>query len=427
MTYKQTLDYMYSQLPMFHRTGPAAYKANLDNTIAICDALQNPQDHFRSVHIAGTNGKGSTSHMLAAILQTAGYRTGLYTSPHLRDFRERIRIDGKMIPKAFISGFVAAHRELFDRIKPSFFEMTVGLCFDYFSSENVDVAVIETGLGGRLDSTNVISPLLSVITNIGYDHTSLLGNTLPEIAAEKAGIIKPGVPVVIGETHPETKDLFKKTASEKQASLFFADQIFKASDPIFGRHLLLDISCGGLMLYRNLELDLTGSYQAKNVLTVLQAVSELREQGLHITEEHIRQGLQHVQKITGLEGRWQTIGRRPLTICDTGHNADGIKEVLKNIARIPHEKLHFVLGMVNDKDISGILELLPRKAAYYFCKADIPRGLPAEELKERAEKFSLSGEAYASVKEALEQARKKASVEDLVFVGGSTFTVAEAL
>jgi dihydrofolate synthase / folylpolyglutamate synthase len=427
MSYQLTLEYLYSQLPMFHRTGPAAYKANLDNTIAICNLLHNPQRSFPSVHIAGTNGKGSTSHMLAAVLQEAGYKTGLYTSPHLKDFRERIRINGRMIPESAVTRFVDRYRHDFDRIQPSFFEMTVGLCFDYFQEEQVDIAVIETGLGGRLDSTNIITPILSVITNIGYDHTSLLGNTLEKIATEKAGIIKQGIPVVIGETHPETERVFREAASRMGSPVTFADQQLTTGVLSYTDCLQLDVFRDNEVAYRALELDLCGSYQARNILTVLQSIEELKKTGLKLPENQIRKALRSVQELTGLAGRWQTLSTRPLTICDTGHNVDGIREVLLNIARTPHRTLHFVLGMVNDKDIHGILSLLPREAVYYFCRADIPRALPAGELMEKAREHSLQGKSYATVAEAITAAKEAASEDDLVFIGGSTFVVAEAL
>jgi dihydrofolate synthase / folylpolyglutamate synthase len=428
MSYRETLDYLYSQLPMFHRTGPAAYKADLVNTIRICSILDNHQDKFTSVHIAGTNGKGSTSHMLAAILQSAGYKTGLYTSPHLKDFRERVKINGEMIPETRVTEFVEKHRQHFDTIKPSFFEWTVGLAFDFFATEKVDIAIIETGLGGRLDSTNIIRPTLSVVTNIGYDHVSLLGDTLEKIAAEKAGIIKEGAPAVIGESRKETDPVFRKRAEEVHTSVFFADKLFKAENPRWANDLLrVDIKSGGFTLYRDLELDLTGIYQLKNILTVLQSVEELKRNRIPVKEPAIREGLRNVKKLTGLMGRWQIISKSPLTICDTGHNPEGIREVLKQIAQTPHKVLRFVIGMVSDKDINAVLTLLPPSAVYYFCRADIPRALPAEELKENAAAFGLAGRSFPSVKEAVKAAREDAGSEDLVFIGGSTFVVGEAL
>lgn len=448
MSYAETLQYLYSQLPMFTRTGAAAIKEGLDNTIALCRLLDNPQDKFKSVHIGGTNGKGSTSHMLAAILQTAGYKTGLYTSPHLRDFRERIRVNGEMISEQTVIDFVAKHHQDFEKIQPSFFEMTVGLAFDVFAKEQVDIAIIEVGLGGRLDSTNVITPLVSVITNIGWDHMNILGGTLQLIAGEKAGIIKPNIPVIVGEFQVEVSSVFLQKAAKEEADISFASDEWGVEEikgvPIaIGR---LNLPAGrqevkgeeellAIKVQRQnrahhelrLELDLTGSYQLKNVKAVLSTVEQLRKQGLTITDEHIKFALKQVKTLTGLHGRWEILSHNPLTICDTGHNPDGIQEVLKNIASVPHEHLHFVIGMVNDKDISKVLAMLPKNATYYFCKPDIPRGLEAESLKEKAENLGLNGEVYTSVKEALSFAQNNAQHEDLVFVGGSTFVVAEVV
>lgn len=428
MTYSQTLDYLYSQLPMFHRVGAAAYKANLDNTYAICDLLKHPYKNFKTIHIAGTNGKGSTSHMLAAILQTAGYKTGLYTSPHLKDFRERIRVNGKMISKSYVTDFVKQFKKDFEKIQPSFFEWTVGLCFQYFSDQQVDIAVIETGLGGRLDSTNVITPIVSVITNIGWDHANLLGDTFEKIASEKAGIIKKNIPVVIGETQ-KTKTVFEKRANESEASIFFADERFKAnsSKKKSAKYQLLDIYRENNLLYKNLQLDLTGIYQQKNVITVLQSIDLLKKLEFKIEEADLRTALKNVKKINGLMGRWQILSRKPLVVCDTGHNTDGIKYVLEQIKSTAHNQLHFVLGMVNDKDISSILKLLPQNAVYYFCNAKIPRALPASDLSDQAIAFNLKGKVYESIPDALLSAKTNAGKNDLIFIGGSTFTVAEAL
>ena len=431
MTYKQTLDYFYSQLPMFHRVGAAAYKADLSNTIAICELLENPQNSFKSVHIAGTNGKGSVSHSLAAIFQECGYKTGLYTSPHLKDFRERIRINGKMISKKYVCEFTEKYKKAFDYIRPSFFEMTVGLAFDYFRNQKVDVAIIETGLGGRLDSTNIITPILSIITNIGWDHANLLGNTLKKIAAEKAGIIKRYVPVVIGEKKSNTKDVFIAKIHKELCDLYYADRCYKTkvvrNEGLSGGFLEVDMFYRKSIEYnyqRRVQLDLTGHYQVKNIRTVLQSINIL-EKHFSFPEKKILSALKKVKQLTGLRGRWEIISKHPLTICDTGHNADGIKEVLKQIKTIPHNKLHFVLGMVSDKDVLGILSLLPRRATYYFCKANIPRGMDAYELEQFAKIYNLKGKVYPSVKNALKEAQKAAAEKDLVFVGGSTFTVAE--
>jgi dihydrofolate synthase/folylpolyglutamate synthase len=433
MTYSETLNYLYSQLPMFHRIGSAAYKANLDNTVAICRLLGNPENKFRSIHIAGTNGKGSVSHMLAAILQSAGYRTGLYTSPHLKDFRERIRINGKMIPKPAVTRFVELHRKAFDRIQPSFFEWTVGLAFDHFASESVDIAVIETGLGGRLDSTNVITPLLSIITNISYDHMNLLGDTLEKIAAEKAGIIKPGIPALIGESQREIRAVFEKTAREGKSPLVYADQRMKlvnARQQRIGGRLMLTghLEIKGKRTWKNIRCDLPGLYQRKNIPAAVSACILLAGRcGLPITETSIRKGLASVKKRTGLRGRWEELHRSPLVIADTGHNEAGIREVLKQVKLTPHQRLHVVLGMVNDKDVSKILKLLPRRARYYFCKAGIPRALDEHALAAQAIACGLQGDIYPTVKKALAAAKALAGKKDLVLVGGSTFTVADAL
>ncbi len=428
--YSKTLSYLYARLPMFQRIGAAAYKANLNNTLAICQLLGNPEGQFRSVHIAGTNGKGSTSHMLAAILQSRGLKVGLYTSPHLKDFRERIRINGKMIPRRYIIRFVGKYKKEFEKIEPSFFEWTVGLAFDYFAHEQVDIAIIETGLGGRLDSTNVINPLVSVITNISNDHMNLLGDTLQKIAVEKAGIIKPRVPVVIGETQTTVKAVFKRIAKAKKSQLIFADEHYKAI-PVKKKSnkatLVFNISSEKNVFLKNLFFDLTGLYQQKNIATVFQTLVLLNEYGFDISEKHIREGLSDVTKLTGLRGRWEQLSAKPLTIADTGHNEAGIREVLKQIRLTPHRKLLFVLGMVSDKDISKILNLFPRKADYFFCKASVPRALDAHTLQAMAKNKGLKGAAYPTVRKALLAAQKKAGKGDLVFVGGSTFTVADAL
>jgi dihydrofolate synthase/folylpolyglutamate synthase len=433
MDYAQTLDYLYTQLPMFTRVGSSAYKEDLFNTIELCNRLDNPQNKFKSIHIGGTNGKGSTSHMLAAILQVAGYKTGLYTSPHLRDFRERIRINGEMISEQRVIDFVADHQKDFEAISPSFFEMTVGLAFDIFAKEQVDIAVIEVGLGGRLDSTNIITPLLSIITNIGWDHMNILGDTLQLIAGEKAGIIKHDLPVIIGEYQPDIADVFLKKAAKEEADISFASDNFevkgeRVKDKGVSELLDLEIKDNNTQLTtHNLQLDLTGTYQLKNIKTVLSAVNELRKQGFLISDEHLQTALRQVKKLTGLHGRWEVLSTDPLTICDTGHNPEGITEVLKNIAATPYSYLHFVIGMVNDKDISKVLSLLPANATYYFCKPDIPRGLEAESLKQQAKGFNLHGEVYPNVKAAYQSAQKAAQKDDLVFVGGSTFVVAEVI
>jgi len=389
MNYNETLEYLYAQLPMFTRVGQSAFKANLDNTIALCDLLDNPQNKFKSLHIGGTNGKGSTSHMLAAILQTAGYKIGLYTSPHLKDFRERIRINGQMITEQEVVDFVAEHAKDFETINPSFFEMTVALAFNLFANEQVDIAVIEVGLGGRLDSTNIITPLLSVITNIGWDHMNILGDTLQLIAAEKAGIIKPNIPVVIGEKQPEVADIFTQKAKLENSALTFASEEWEVEEVngqwsmVNGFDYFLDVTAtkNSQLTTHHLQLDLPGTYQLKNIKTVLCAVDELRLQGFHITDDHIKTALSQVKTLTGLHGRWEIINQSPLTICDTGHNAEGIQEVLKNIARVPYARLHFVIGMVNDKDSSKVLSALPKKRHLLLLQTRYTAGTGSRKLK----------------------------------------------
>lgn len=432
LSYQETLDYMYAQLPMFHRIGSAAYKADLDNTIALCARLGNPEKKFRSIHVAGTNGKGSTSHLLASILQAAGLKVGLYTSPHLKDFRERIKINGAFISQAYVTEFVSQHKNYFEQLQPSFFEMTVGLAFDYFATEQVDIAVIEVGLGGRLDSTNVIHPEVSLITNISYDHMALLGHTLEKIAGEKAGIIKPHVPVVIGETQPASSPVFRERAAMQQAPLVFADEVYKAVRPRQqvkeGQlYLCIDIEKEGKLVYKDLQSELLGLYQLKNIPTVLAAVDLLNQKGFQLTEAIVRKGMQTVIGSTGLLGRWQVLGQEPLIIADTGHNEAGIKEVLAQVKVTPHQRLHMVIGMVNDKDISGVLGLLPNDAIYYFCKANIPRALPANELQRLAQEKGLLGTVHDTVAAALQAAKNKATPGDLILIGGSTFTVAEVV
>ncbi len=427
-SYLETLDYLFEQLPMFHRIGAAAYKADLNNTLRIAELLNHPERKFRSVHVAGTNGKGSTSHMIASVLQSAGYKTGLYTSPHLKDFRERIRINGKMIPGQTVIDFVNLYSKDFERIKPSFFEWTVGLAFDYFANEQVDIAVIETGLGGRLDSTNIITPLVSVITNIGLDHTNLLGDTLKKIATEKAGIIKQGIPVVIGEYNDNIVHVFIDKAKETSSEILFADKNLSAvKNPPSAALPDFSIWEGKNMLYDFLQIDLTGNYQMKNVLTVIQTLRVLKKQGVSLLDRYIREGLNNVKAQTGLMGRWQIISQHPLTICDVAHNAEGIKYVVEQLSETPHNRLHIVLGMVNDKDITSVLNLLPANAEYYFCRANIPRALDATELAKQATALGLKGKSFFTVAEALQAARKNAKEDDLIFIGGSTFVVAEAL
>ncbi|MCC6839665.1 MAG: bifunctional folylpolyglutamate synthase/dihydrofolate synthase [Flavobacteriales bacterium] len=405
MTYAETLAYLHARLPMFSRLGKAAYKADLSNTHALMDLLGHPERGLKCVHIAGTNGKGSTANMLASVLQQAGYRTGLHTSPHLRDFRERFRINGEMIPQQAVTDFVERHKDGFEPIGASFFEWGVALVLDWFRGKHTDIAVIECGLGGRLDSTNVVTPEVSVITNIGRDHADLLGDTLEKIAGEKAGIIKPGIPVVVGEAEGSIAEVFRRKAQEVGASIHFTDQTAP-------------------MPY---ALDLAGAHQQRNARTALAALHLLRTKGWNISDAHIAAGMAHVCRNTGFAGRWQTIAEQPRTIVDIGHNADGLRVVNTMLAETPHEHLHIVLGTVGDKDVEGMLDLLPKHATYYFCKADIPRGLDAVVLKDRAQGQGLTGAAYPSVKAALAAAQHSAQADDLVLVTGSAFVVAEVV
>lgn len=428
MNYKETLDWMFNKLPMYQRIGAAAYKADLNTTIEILDYLNNPQENFKSVHIAGTNGKGSTSHSLASVFQAAGFKTGLYTSPHLRDFRERIRINGQMIPEDNVVTFIEQHKQKLEELELSFFEMTVAMAFDYFSKEKVDIAIIEVGMGGRLDSTNVIHPELSLITNISLDHVKFLGDCEEKIAAEKAGIIKENTPIVIGETQERSKDVFINKAEEKNSPISFADQIFECrkKDEVALDYHTYDIYKNNELYISDLKFPLLGNYQKKNLATIICALDILKNK-FDISQNNICDGLLNVVKATGLMGRWQVINKKPLAIADTGHNVAGINEVKRQLAETKFEKLHFVLSVVNDKDIEGILELLPKDAEYYYCKADIPRGLSAEILAEKATNCGLNGKVYNSVKEAYAAACINAKENDLVFVGGSNFTVAEVV
>lgn len=426
MTYEQAIDYLFTRLPMFSRIGAAAYKKDLHNTWALCEYLGNPQNKFKTIHIAGTNGKGSTSHMLAAILQTAGYKTGLYTSPHLKDFRERFRLNGEFIDKAFVANFVERIQPAIDQIEPSFFEITVALAFDYFAQQQVDIAVIETGLGGRLDSTNVITPEVSVITNIGWDHMNLLGNTLAEIAGEKAGIIKPGIPVVIGETSSETEAVFQAVASEKNAPLYFADQLRFVNEWSYDHHqLVVQIGHQQDTVRYTYHLDLPGFYQTKNCITVLETVHQLQQKGFTILHEHITNALKQVKKLTGLHGRWEVVHHNPAVVLDVGHNEDGFKQILAQIELSDYHQLHIVIGVVKDKDFDKVLNLLPKEATYYYTRAQIPRALPEDELAAHAAAKGLNGHAYADVNSAVQAALQKAGKQDLVLVCGSVFVVGE--
>lgn len=402
MTYKKTIDWMFSQLPMYQRQGKSAFKKDLTNIIDFCNALENPQYKFKSIHVGGTNGKGSTSHILSSVLQEAGYKVGLYTSPHLKNFTERIRINGEEVSQPFVVDFISKHKNFLESKQLSFFEMTVGMAFEYFATQRVDIAIIEVGLGGRLDSTNIINPEVSVITNIGYDHTQFLGDTLQEIASEKAGIIKNNTPVVIGEDQDEVMDVFLKKASEMNADIYWSSN--KKHDYV---------------------TDLLGSYQKKNIKTALQTLEVLK--GFTILETHIREGLLHVIKKTNFKGRWQILKEIPKVICDTAHNKEGLQIVLDQLANQSFKNLHIVLGVVNDKKLEELLPLFPKHANYYFCKPDIPRGLDKHELQLKANLFGLLGSTYESVNEAYLQAVSNAEKEDLIFIGGSTFVVAEVV
>jgi dihydrofolate synthase / folylpolyglutamate synthase len=405
MNYQETIQYLFSQLPIYQRIGEAAYKANLDNTIALCNFLKNPEKKFKSIHVAGTNGKGSVTHILASIFQEMGYKTGLYTSPHFLDFRERIKINGEIISENFVVKFVEENKSNFEKIQPSFFEMTVAMCFDYFAKEKVDIAIIETGLGGRLDSTNVIVPELSIITNISFDHINLLGNTIEKIAFEKAGIIKEKIPVVIGNTYEKAYEVFTKKAQELQSDIYFVEN--ENVTP--------------------LQSDLVGDYQIENTKTVHLAVKVLRKKGYSVSEKDLVSGSNNVLRNTGLLGRWQTIGNNPLVVCDMCHNEAGVNYIVNQIKKIKYNKLHIVWGCVNDKLIDDILNLLPKEATYYFCKANIPRGLDANELMLQASKFGIVGLPFPTVKNAFEEAKNSATENDFIFVGGSAFVVAEVL
>ena len=428
MNYAETTNWMFNKFPMYQKIGAKAYKPDLGNITELLDFLGNPEKKFKTVHVAGTNGKGTVSHTLASIFQECGYKTGLYTSPHLLDFRERIRINGQMIDEQSVIDFIGNNKEKFEAMQLSFFEMATGMAFDYFAKEKVDIAIIEVGLGGRLDSTNVIMPELSVITNISLDHVNMLGNTLAEIAVEKAGIIKPNTPVVIGETQPETKDVFINKAKECNAPIYFADEMIDC-DKVHVESLdyqKFDIWKDNELYIEAVEFPLMGYYQKKNLATVICAVEVLKEK-FNIDKKDLINGLEFVVKNTNLMGRWQILSRQPLVIADTGHNVGGIKEIVMQLSDMTFRKLHFVLGCVNDKDIDGILHLLPHYAEYYFCKADIPRGLDANILADKALEAGLRGNVYESVQQAYNSALNNAHFDDVVFIGGSNFTVAEVI
>ncbi|HEX2969533.1 MAG TPA: folylpolyglutamate synthase/dihydrofolate synthase family protein [Bacteroidales bacterium] len=429
MNYSETLEFLFSQLPAYHRIGKAAYKNNLDNTLRFDEHLGNPHKKFKSIHVAGTNGKGSVSHMTASILQEAGYKTGLYTSPHLRDFRERILINGCMIPRDEVVDFVSRNMDLISEIQPSFFEMTVALAFDYFAREKVDVAVIEVGLGGRLDSTNIITPVISVITNIGHDHMDLLGDTFEKIAAEKAGIIKEGVPAVVGETQPETKEVFLARADNMHSVVSFADREFACSlseeSYLTGERKYIITDLKNKTKSEGITV-LGGDYQIRNIATVFETFKSL--QGVfEFSEKNITDGIRNVIKNTGFSGRWQILSQKPLMICDTGHNREGLEYVVKQLGRISSAKLHIVIGFVSDKDISTVLPLFPERADYYFTRASVTRALDENILLQKAATHGLKGNSYPTVKAAVDDALKNASDEDTIFIGGSTFVVADYL
>ena len=454
MTYSETLDYLFNSLPMYHRIGQAAYKADITNTVSLMHHLGNPERRFRSIHVAGTNGKGSVSHMLASILMQAGYKVGLYTSPHLVDFRERIRINGAMIPQEEVTRFVELHKDYMQGLQLSFFEMTVGLAFDYFATQQVDVAVVEVGMGGRLDSTNVITPDLSIITNIGFDHTQFLGNTLPLIAGEKAGIIKPGVPVVIGESNPETRPVFEQKAAEMGAPIYFADDNYRiiaqpeppslqSSDLRFTVEKL-KVESGKWKVEKNpsaaansqfsflnshFTTPLSGSYQLKNLATLFQALELLPTVGYTISPDNIRNGIARVVQDTGLHGRWEKMDEHPLTICETAHNADGVRAMLQKLGEIPYHHLHLIYGCVNDKDFRSILQMLPHdRTTYYYTQPSVPRALPVSQLTLAAAECGMAGQPFATVGEAIRSARAAADPQhDLVLVTGSIFLVADAV
>ncbi len=426
MTYQQTLDYLVTKLPLFSKIGAAAYKKDITNTVLLCKAAGNPQNKINTIHVAGTNGKGSVSHMLAAIFQHSGYKTGLYTSPHLKSFKERVKVNGEMVEEEFVVSFVERMKRVSEEINPSFFELTLVMALQYFSEQKVDIAIIETGLGGRLDSTNVITPELSIITNIGYDHMNILGDTLEKIAFEKAGIIKPNVPVVIGESIPQTKNIFLEKAKECKAKIVFAEDKFNITKLILrNSELEVDVCRTNTKEKENFTLDLNGIYQQKNLLTVLAAVDELNITGFNLEKAHTRLALASVKKTTGLHGRWDVIHQEPTIALDVAHNEDGIKQLLNQISLCNYKNLHIIFGIVKDKDANKILSLLPENANYYFTKAQIPRALPEDELTEKATEYRLHGKKYAEVNEALKAALSMANKEDLIVVCGSVFLVGE--
>jgi len=426
MNYEETIEYLYNLLPVFHREGGKAYKASLDNINLLCSFLNNPQNNYKSIHIAGTNGKGSSSHLLAAILQQSGYKVGLYTSPHLKDYVERFRINGKSVDKAKIVSFVDTYKDIIEQIKPSFFELSVAFAFNYFSEEKVDIAVIEVGLGGRLDSTNIITPIVSLITNIGFDHMDILGDTLPKIAFEKAGIIKENIPVVISEKCLETKDVFLERAKLMNSRIYFADEIFRIENSIDDTFNIFKFENSKFNEYLfNTTCGLKGIYQQKNIKGVLTVIEILKNLDYNISMQAIKDGIENVVELTCLKGRWQKLGEYPLVICDTGHNEHGIKILIEEFRKIPAKKKIFILGFVRDKDVSKILSMFPKDGIFYFCESDNPRFLSSENLLKLAESMGYQGYSILSVNDALKEAKKIAENDDFIFIGGSTYIVAE--
>lgn len=428
MTYEETLSFLYSQLPIFQRIGKAAYKSDLLNTLILDDYFGHPHKQFKSIHVAGTNGKGSVSHMLAAVFQKAGYKTGLYTSPHLKDFRERIKINGELISKEFVVEFVEKSEIIISKVQPSFFELTVLMAFDYFAKQHVEFAIIETGMGGRLDSTNIISPILSIITNISFDHMAFLGSDLGHIAEEKAGIIKQNIPLVVGKRHPETDTVFINTCNEKNAKIYFAEDIFQLEYGLetLDNRKLYQINSQGNIVFPDFKVDLMGNYQTENISTCLCTLKVLEETyEINISKMNIYDAFANVKIVTGFQGRWQVVQYNPMVVLDVAHNEDGLKNVLNQVENTPYKKLHIVLGFVNDKDVDTVLQMFPQKAIYYFTQADIPRAMPVENVKEKAEKNELFGLAFLTVKKAYECALWNAEKNDMVIVTGSAFVVAE--
>lgn len=426
MNYTDTVEYLYACLPIYQKIGSAALKKDLTNTRILLQVLGNPHDSFKTIHIAGTNGKGSTAHTLAAILQAAGYKTGLYTSPHLKSFTERIKINGKEMTESAVVDFVRKMKDKIEAIKPSFFEVTVAMALDFFAREEVDIAVVETGLGGRLDSTNIILPQLAVITNIGFDHQAILGNTLEEIASEKAGIIKPDIPVVIGEYQPSIAHVFEDKAGKVRAPIYFADKSYEVKAVDSGNDgFRVDIYFLEEIWMQDLHVSLPGMYQLKNVPGILQAVQVLRQMGYQLTDTAVKRGFSQVKSLTGLKGRWQILQESPLVVCDTGHNEAGIGYIVKHLSALNHKELYIIFGVANDKTLDPILAALPKEAFYFFCQAHVPRALGAVELASQASRFGLKGKVVLDVNDALEEAKAMANNDDVIFIGGSNFVVAE--